>query len=374
MNAGLPTDERTARLALSRVGEPGGVGIQEALVRWGAVETLQRVVRGTVAVPGAHGERFSSARLADDLRHAERVGARVLVPSDPQWPSQVGDLAVPPLCLWVLGPGDLAETTARSVALVGARSATAYGVQVAADLAAGLCDRGFTIVSGGAFGIDAAAHRGALAVDGVTLAVLAGGIDRFYPSSHSRLLGEIARTGAVITEQPPGVAPIGSRFLGRNRIIAALTSGTVVVEASLRSGSLNTAGHALRIHRPVGAVPGPVTSMQSAGCHAFVRDHGAVLVTDAGEVADLVGRIGLDLAPVKRGAVRSQDDLDPDDRTLYEVLPLRGYADITTLAQAASLTPRAVRAGLGRLQTRGDAVSDGADGWRKAPADTRQGR
>lgn len=160
MNAGLPTDERTARLALSRVGEPGGVGIQEALVRWGAVETLQRVVRGTVAVPGAHGERFSSARLADDLRHAERVGARVLVPSDPQWPSQVGDLAVPPLCLWVLGPGDLAETTARSVALVGARSATAYGVQVAADLAAGLCDRGFTIVSGGAFGIDAAAHRG----------------------------------------------------------------------------------------------------------------------------------------------------------------------------------------------------------------------
>lgn len=374
MSAALPGEERTARLALSRLGEPGSVAIHEAVGRWGAVETLHRVVRGDAVLQGVHAERFSADRLTDDLRHAERLHARLLVPSDPEWPRQVTDLDVPPLCLWVLGPCNLAEATARSVAVVGARSATAYGVQVAADLAAGLCQRDFTIVSGGAFGIDAAAHRGALAVDGVTLAVLAGGIDRFYPASHSRLLGEIARTGAVITEQPPGVAPIGSRFLGRNRIIAALTSGTVVVEASLRSGSLNTAGHALRIHRPVGAVPGPVTSMQSAGCHGFVRDHGAVLVTDASEVADLVGRIGLDLAPLKRGAVRSRDDLDPEDRTLFEVLPLRGFADIPTLAQAANLTTRAVRAGLGRLELRGEAVSNGVEGWRKAPPDTRAGR
>jgi DNA processing protein len=374
MSAGLPTDERGARVALSRLGEPGSLGLHEVVAHWGAVEALQRLVSGTEAVPGAIAERFSANQLADDLRHADRLRARVVIPSDPQWPRAVDDLAVPPLCLWVLGPADLDAASTRSVAVVGARSATAYGTQVAADLSAGLCDRGFTIVSGAAFGIDAAAHRGALAVDGCTVAVLAGGIDRLYPSSHTRLLREIAHTGAVVTEQPLGVAPIGSRFLSRNRIIAALASGTVVVEASLRSGSLNTAGHATKIHRPVAAVPGPVTSTQSAGCHQIVRDKGAALVTDADEVADLVGRIGLDLAPEKRGAPRPSDDLDPADRTLFEVLPIRGHADIPTLARAASLTTRAVRAGLGRLATRGDAVTDGLDGWRKAPANTQGGR
>lgn len=374
MSSVLPTDERAARVALSRVAEPGNPGIHEAVGRWGAPDALRRLVQGTVQVPGALPERFSAEQLEGDLSHAAQLQARVITPADPDWPAQVNDLAVPPLCLWVLGSADVGEATARSVAVVGARSATAYGGQVAADLAAGLCQRDFAIVSGGAFGIDAAAHRGALAADGLTVAVLAGGIDRLYPASHTRLLREIARTGAVVTEQPPGVAPIGSRFLARNRIIAALTCGTVVVEASLRSGSLNTAGHALKIHRPVGAVPGPVTSMQSAGCHSFVREHGATLVTDAAEVADLVGRIGVDLAPVKRGAVRPSDDLDPDDRTLFEVLPIRGFADVTSLALAASLSARAVRAGLGRLEMRGDAVSNGGDGWRKAPANTRAGR
>lgn len=374
MSPVLPTDERAARVALSRLAEPGNPGIHEAVLGWGAADALRRVVEGTVQVPGALPERFSADQLDGDLRHADQLQARVVTPSDPEWPGQVDDLAVPPLCLWVLGCADLGQCTARSVAVVGARSATAYGGQIAADLAAGLSQRDFAIVSGGAFGIDAAAHRGALAVDGITLAVLAGGIDRLYPASHTRLLREIARTGAVITEQPPGVAPIGSRFLARNRIIAALTCGTVVVEASLRSGSLNTAGHALKIHRPVGAVPGPVTSMQSAGCHSFVREHGATLVTDAAEVADLVGQIGLDLAPVKRGVVRPSDDLDPDDRTLFEVLPIRGFADIPSLALAASHSERAVRAGLGRLELRGDAVSNGVGGWRKAPPNTRAGR
>ncbi|MGA8047197.1 MAG: DNA-processing protein DprA, partial [Dermatophilaceae bacterium] len=239
---------------------------------------------------------------------------------------------------------------------------------------AGLCERGFAIISGGAFGIDAAAHRGALAVDGVTVAVMAGGIDRLYPASHSTLLGEIARSGALVTEQPPGTAPIGSRFLGRNRLIAALGCGTVVVEASLRSGSLNTAGHAQTINRPVAVVPGPVTSMQSAGCHHFVRERGAELVTDAAEVAELVGRMGFDLAPVKRGEHRALDDLQPHERVVFEVLPLRAYADVAALATASGLDPMTVRAGLGNLAARGDAVTDGLDGWRKAPAQSHRPR
>lgn len=370
----LPTDERGARIALSRVAEPGTAGIAAAVSRWGAVAALERIVRRADPVQGAVPERFSPEQLEQDLRHAGQVEARVVIPSDPEWPRQLDDLLVPPLCLWVLGPADLGAVSERSVAVVGARSATAYGAQVAADLAVGLCQRDFAVVSGGAFGIDAAAHRGALAVDGATVAVMAGGTDRLYPASHATLLREIARTSAVLSEQPPGVAPIGTRFLGRNRLIAALTGGTVVVEASLRSGSLNTAGHALKINRPVGAVPGPVTSMQSAGCHSLVRDHGAVLVTDAAEVAELVGRIGLDLAPIKRGALRPGDDLDPADRALLEVLPLRGFAAIADVARAANLTERAVRAGLARLELRGDAVTDRLDGWRKAPANTRGGR
>jgi DNA processing protein len=370
----VPGDDRAARVALSRLGEPGAADVHDLVARFGAVEALGMLVRGDRTARGVSAVRFSADRLTEDLRHTDRLGARVVVPSDEEWPDEVDALPVPPLCLWVRGPALLSEVSARSVAIVGARSATAYGTQVAADLAAGLCERGFAVVSGAAFGIDAAAHRGALATDGVTVAVLAGGIDRLYPSSHARLLGEIARVGAVLTEQPPGVAPIGSRFLARNRIIAAMTCGTVVVEASLRSGSLNTAGHAITAHRPVAAVPGPVTSVQSAGCHAMIRDAKAELVTDAAEVAALLGRMGLDLDPVKRGESRPADDLDDDLRRLWEVLPIRAFAALVALSEAAHLPERQVRSGLGRLLARGDAETDGLDGWRKATPDTRRGR
>lgn len=369
--ATLPSAEIPARVALSRLAEPGNAGVHELVTRRGAAAALKALVGGRVDVKGVLAERFSLEQLTDDLRHTAQLGARIVTPSDPHWPAGLDDLDVPPLCLWVIGPAALDDVCRRSVAIVGARSATAYGTHVAADLAAGLGGRGFAVVSGAAFGIDAAAHRGALAVDGVTIAVLAGGIDRLYPASHSALLREIGRTGAVVTEQPPGVAPIGSRFLSRNRIIAALAAGTVVVEASLRSGSLNTAGHAEKIYRPVGVVPGPVTSMQSAGCHQLVRDLRASLVTDVAEVADLAGEIGADLAPVKRGAARATDDLDPHDRALFEALPLRAHVDLSTLARSVNLPTMTVRSGLGRLLSQGVAVTDGLDGWRKAPPNTR---
>lgn len=361
------TSERAARAALSRLAEPGGSTILAERVRTvGAEDTLARLVRGADSVRGVHPEHYDPARMAEDLRVTERLGARIVIPGDEGWPSSLDDLEVPPLCLWVRGEVDLAEVHLRSVAIVGARSATAYGTQVATDIAVGMSERGFTVVSGAAFGIDAAAHRAALAVDGTTVAVLAGGIDRLYPASHAGLLGAIVDTGAVITEQPPGVAPIGSRFLRRNRLIAALTCGTVVVEASLRSGSLNTVGHAIAIRRPVGAVPGPVTSMQSAGCHALLREQKAQLVTDAAEVAELVGRIGVDLADPKRGEHRAIDDLDPADRAVFEALPLRGHTSVADLGRSVGLAPLAVRAGLGRLELRGLAESDDYDGWRKS--------
>lgn len=362
----LPEQERAARVGLSRLGEPGAPGMTEVVARHGAIRALERLVTGAVEAKGVIPEHYSFERLQADLEHADRLGARVVIPTDEEWPRSLDDLEHPPLCLWVRGPAGLDEVAARSVSIVGARSATAYGAQVAADLAAGLGQRGFAVISGAAFGIDAAAHRGALAVDACTVAVLAGGIDRLYPSSHAQLLGAIAESGAVITEQPPGVAPIGSRFLQRNRIIAAFSCGTVVVEASLRSGSLNTAAHAVNVRRPVGAVPGPVTSMQSAGCHQLLRDHKAEVVTDVDEVAELVGRLGQDLAPVKRGHTRPIDSLEPEDRALFEALPMRSHCDVEVLSRAAGLTSRQVRAGLGRLELKGLASTDGLDRWRKS--------
>lgn len=304
--------------------------------------------------------------MSDDDAIARRLGARILTPTDPGWPEVLGELEWPPHCLWVRGDVDLAEICARSVALVGARAATPYGLDQAGTIAAGLTGRRFTIISGAAFGIDAAAHRGALAAGGRTVAVLACGIDRPYPAAHADLLAAIvASDGSVVTQLPPGAAPYRSRFLERNRLIAALARGTVVVEAALRSGSLNTAGEAAKLARPIGAVPGPVTSMSSAGCHRWIRDQQAMLVTDADDVADLVGSIGLDLSPDRRGPTLVGDDLPPTQRAVWEVLPVRAFASLESLAERAALGELDVAAALGPLEARGLAERDG-ERWRRS--------
>ncbi len=237
---------------------------------------------------------------------------------------------------------------------------------MAADLGAGLAQRGFAVVSGAAFGIDAAAHRGALAEDGETVAVLAGGVERPYPAAHERLIARIAETGAVVSEVAPGCAPTRSRFLLRNRLIAALSQGTVVVEAGYRSGALSTMRAAAELVRPVAVVPGPVTSMTSAGCHQAVRDGVAELVTDAAEVAELCGRMGTDLAPERRAQVQELDLLGDADAKVRSALPVRNLARLESIALAASLTVPETRAALGRLVTLGLAESrDG--GYRLGP-------
>ena len=226
------------------------------------------------------------------------------VPEDPAWPhgalaactlSGVAALA-PPVALWVRGPRSAHELSDRAVAVVGARAATGYGTHLAGEFGAGLAAAGTTVVSGAAIGIDGAAHRGALAADGATVAVLACGVDRAYPAGHATLLQRIAATGLVVSEYPPGSVPARHRFLVRNRLIAALGGGTVVVEAALRSGAQRTAIDTETLGRLVMAVPGPVTSGPSAGCHQLIRD-GALLVTSVGDVLEAVGRLGVDLAP-----------------------------------------------------------------------------
>lgn len=210
---------------------------------------------------------------------------REVHPGDPEWPTQLSDLgAEAPSALWVRGTGRLNEVLTRSVAITGSRAATAYGGHVASDLSHGLAARGYTVVSGAGYGIDALAHRGALAAQGLTVAVLATGIDIAYPASHDRLLEQVSLDGLLVSPFEPGSRPTPATFTRRNQILAALTGGLVVVETSVRGASLRTAAAAAALPRPVMAVPGPVTSSLSAGCHSLIRDRVAVLVTSVEDV------------------------------------------------------------------------------------------
>lgn len=355
--------ERAARVAWARLAEPADVDVARRIVAVGAEDALHGVGADT-ALARRIAERLPELDVDRDQAIARRLGARLLIPGDEEWPTALDDLVAPPVCLWVLGPEHLGEVSARSVAVVGARAATGYGVHVAKELGAGLAERGFAVVSGAAYGIDGAAHEGALAVDGVTIAVLAGGVDRPYPAGHASLLKRIADTGLVVSEVPPGSAPTRWRFLSRNRVIATLTQGTVVVEAGLRSGSRNTARVAEEHLRVVCAVPGPISSAVSAGCHELVRA-GATLVTDADEVAEAVGPMG-ELAPRKQGVVLPGDDLAPSHRTVLAALLPRKALTVEELARRTGLGGAEVRGALATLELGGLAGREGLD-WRRAP-------
>ena len=379
-----------ARAAWSRLAEPGDVvahAVVEALGPVDALAWLRESVAGhEPAVPGGVAGLAGPAALARlrtavarwaprlasldptrELRVLARLGGAVIVPEDPRWPRAMDDLGPQsPLCLWVRGEADLAAALRRAVAVIGARACTAYGDHVTAQVAVGVADQGWTVVSGGAYGIDAVAHRAALAASGTTVAFLAGGVDRLYPAGNARLLQQMAEAGgALVSEVPPGSVPSRSRFLQRNRLIAAAAQATVVVEAAWRSGALSTAAHAATLLRPVGAVPGPVTSAASAGCHRLLRDGAAVCVTDAGEVLELVGRVGRDLPPERATAPRAGDDLEPLLRRTLDALPVRRAAAPEAVARAAGLALAEVRGALGRLDLAGLAVQrDGL--WRRA--------
>lgn len=351
---GVEADERWARAAWSFLAEPRHPQVLAAIEREGAAGALERLRRG-----GFGDHRELRVRLGEldlgALRHAAgRVGARLLVPGDPEWPTGLDRLLAPPYCLWVRGGGDLAGLARRAVAVVGSRAATPYGLGVAADLGEGIASRGWTVVSGAAYGIDSAAHRGALAVDGPTGAVLACGVDVAYPRAHAGLLAQVARDGAVVSEVPVGCAPYRSRFLARNRLIAALAGATVVVEAGLRSGSLSTAREARDHHLPVGVVPGPVTSATSAGCHQLARETQAVLVTDAAEAVELAAPLGEGLAaPLRRAPRGPADDLDDVEYAVWSAVPVRRAVDAEGLAADAGVDPARVGPALAALEAAG---------------------
>ncbi len=340
--------ERLARVVLSRVGEPGDPRLTDLVHELGGVRVLDSLrEQAAERELGADlAERLEAVDPVRELERAAQQGIRFVTPGDAEWPAPLDDLAHAPhlherggvpVGLWCRGSLRLDEATEHAVAVVGSRSATTYGAEVAADLARSLVRASWSVVSGAAFGIDQAAHRGALASRGHTVAVLACGVDRAYPAAHRNLIDYIADVGLVVSEAPPGCAPTRIRFLARNRVIAGVARGAVVVEAAVRSGALNTASWAGGLGRTVMGVPGPVTSAPSAGVHQLIRARDALLVTNGEEVLEAVAPIGTFTLHDPRGPEHARDRLAARERQVLDAVPLVRAADSGSIARSAGV-------------------------------------
>lgn len=262
------------RLVIAAHYEAGAPRLAEQIAEFGIEEVFTKI-------PSS--ERID---LREGYQSIAACGGELLTPEDALWPSALNDLEVPPVALVV--KGDIEVLNHHSLAIVGTRNPTPYGIRNAQEFAAGFVDRGWSIVSGGAYGIDSAAHKGALIAEGVTVAVTASGLDSTYPAGNQRLFDEIVENGAIVTEYLPGAIARPHRFLVRNRLIAALSRGTVVVEAAFRSGSLRTARDAANLMRPVMAIPGAINAPTSEGCHRLIGERSAELVSSVADAYELL--------------------------------------------------------------------------------------
>ncbi|GAA1965160.1 DNA-processing protein DprA [Microbacterium deminutum] len=390
--------ERYAVVVWSHLTEPGDGVAGRLVAQLGAAQALRLVMgdapeRSNSVTPDelAAGRKRWIPRLGADavsfsLRIAAVSGMTILTRADPEWPVQLHDLGDhAPLCLWVRGDPARLRLLNPAVALVGARAATSYGDHVALELAADLAGGGIPVVSGGAYGIDGAAHRAAMAVGGLTVAMLAGGADRAYPAGHAQLIGHIAEAGVVASEVPCGSAPTKWRFLQRNRLIAALSAASVVVEAGWRSGALNTAAHAVSMSRGLGAVPGPITSSASAGTHRLMREFGATCITSAADVRELLGVAGAAdrpaggqgaegqraAGPAANGPTsngRRADGRPPTDDAMRvrDALSTRVWREVHDLARRTGMATDDVEGILGLLLLQSEVIRSPA-GWRALP-------
>jgi DNA processing protein len=433
--AAEPSERTLARAGLTYLAEPGdpalgallGIASPEEILAAIKADMLPGTGPGCGDSPASRAAleralgrwRIRLSKLPSDAEIADacRGGIRLVCPENPDWPGGLDQLGPGrPYALWLRGPADLVSSSQRSVSVVGSRAATGYGAHVAGEIAADLAERGWVIVSGGAYGIDAAAHRGALATQGITIAVLACGVDFPYPAGHAELFADIAARGLVISEWPPGRHPARMRFLVRNRVIAALSCGTVIVEAGERSGALNTARHAAELGKPLMAVPGPVTSAQSDGCHRIIREWDASCVTRAADIIDLLSPLTATDAQAPPAAASAAsasaasasaasasahpapeyrrspmrvpgpvtapspapnpgptspawdpalpyDDLDADSTRVLDALPARGGAGTSTIAVDAGVDLDTVLRCIGVLAGYGF-IERGDDGWR----------
>jgi len=369
--------ERRARLVLSLIGEPGDPRLTGLVAELGAVPVLSALTEQSEhgELREALAERLRAARPDEVLAAAERRGIRFVTPADDEWPTSLDllshvaplhDRGGVPIGLWLRGPLRLDEATQESVAVVGSRSATTYGTRVAGEIGAAVAEAGVSLISGAAFGIDQASHRGALAGRGPTVAVLACGVDRAYPTAHTELLAYIADVGLIASEAAPGCAPTKIRFLARNRLIAALATGTVVVEAAVRSGALNTAHWAHGLSRTLMGVPGPVTSATSQGVHQLIRARNALLVTDGAEVLEAISVAGEHTVERPQGVVLRRDLVSAEERQVLDAVPVSRGAPSTSIARAAGLPVPVVTSALKVLAETGLVVLVSGR-WRAVP-------
>ena len=361
--------DRRARMMLSCAIDGGDPAVAELVQNLGAEGAWAKIIEGVLGEPAA--QRAARVTIEVFERLAQAAGARFVVPGDEEWPPGLDDLrhaesiqrrGGEPFGLWLRGPGHLAHLMERSVAIVGSRAATAYGNGIAADLAAELVEQGVTVLSGGAFGIDVAAHRGALAAGGPTVCVLANGVDVAYPPGNASIFESLARDQLLVSELPPAAHPTRVRFLARNRLIAAMSHGTVVVEAALRSGARNTAGWALGCGRPLMAVPGPVYSRASTAPHLMIRNGQAVLVTSAVEVLELISGMGQAMLPLAHGLHRATDALTEAQLAVFEAIPARRRATVGDIALAAGVSVPTCLGALTALESAGLVKGD-ERGW-----------
>ena len=373
--------ERLARVVLSRIGEPGDPRLTDLVHELGAERVLgslrQQADEGELGADLA--ARIDGVDPARELERASAMGLRFVIPGDSEWPAPVDELAHAPhlherggvpVGLWCRGPLPLDQAAQEAVAVVGSRSATTYGGEVASQLAAVLAQASWTVVSGAAFGIDQSAHRGALGAGGPTVAVLACGADRAYPSAHRGLIDYVAEVGLVVSEAAPGCAPTRIRFLARNRLIAGLARGVVVVEAAVRSGALNTASWSAGLGRTVMGVPGPVTSAPSVGVHQLIRARDALLVTSGEEVLEAVGPMGLFTLTDPREPESARDRLAAWERQVLDAVPVVRSADPRSVARTAGLSLARTEEGLRSLHRAG-LVEHALGRWRLADDDVR---
>lgn len=359
-------DERRARMALMCVSEPGSPSMSALVGEHGPVGAWAKVCEQTEST---WSRRAALVDVDEVVNRTRELGLEFVIPGDPHWPTQletldaveVSGMGGAPLGLWIRGKQhDLNALAERAVSVVGSRASSSYGEMMACDIAAEISDRAWTVISGGAYGIDAAAHRGAMAGEGGTVCVLACGLDQDYPRQHHHLLATIAEQGAVVGELPPGARPMRSRFLGRNRIIAGLSAGTVLIEAAHRSGAKNTVSWAESMGKPVFALPGPVSSSTSATPHELIRSRSAELITSGRDVLEFLAPYGQELLPLPEAETRPVDELSRRQRSVFEHVPGSGPGETAQqIAAASGLPPGMVFAMLGELLVKGFVVSSG---------------
>ena len=365
------SSERVARAALTAIFEPGDARLHSRLEDLGAAELLAEL-KGSTA-DNRWTRRARTVQAEQFVSAANALQMRFVIPGDDEWPQQldeldscadVGGMRGRPIGLWARGPGQLSEYATHSIAIVGARAATNYGAAIATRIARTLSDGSladYCVISGGAYGIDAAAHRGAL--ENRTLGVFAGGLHEPYPKANYALFERMVAQHLVISEAPPGVGQTKPGFLARNRLIAGLAGAVIVVEAAARSGALNTTSWADALSRPVLAFPGPVSSEMSVGCHRLIRDQRAQLVCDEHDILAMLAPLNAELECQSFGERRPIDDMDRETLAVHEALPSRGTRSVDEIAVRAGLRSTQTLAILAELELLGLATRNDQQRW-----------